>query len=619
MMQTIRKTRTATYQQTMLAMALLAAAGGVSAQTTIYSTVGPTSGIAVPAGMNVVTFELNGGGGGKGGSDASSPGGVGATGSLAQGKIQLSASQTLDIEVGGGGGNGASSAYNATSGSGGSGQGPGGAGGTGASVGTNGGAGGGGGASSILVQGSQSVARAGGGGGGGGASFGQSGGQADNRRAPGAIGKTTEVSVATNKNDAQCLTAAPGIAGTAHTTGQDGGGGGGNGGTFGTGAPPSDYGLDGNKWSDGGLTGDSCYYSNVESTAYTANGSTVSPVAPATTAIGKITLTFSYDAERVPPAPTATTGNNTAAIAVTAPPIMPPNSSVQSYTVTCTNMADPSQVVTNTGAASPINLALTNGQSYNCSTTAVLQNSVTGDTVQTLESALTPVTVPVPPPTAAPGVIATPGDGQGTLTMTPPTVPTGVTVTDYTATCTPVGGGAPIPATGASPLTVTPLSNGTTYNCSVVANLSDGSTSTAASATLTPQAPTAPGAPGVSATPGDGQGTLTMTPPTVPTGVTVTNYTATCTPVGGGVPVSATGASPLTVTPLSNGTTYNCSVVANLSDGSASAAASATLTPQAPSTPGTNATPVPTLSQWGMLLMGLLTLVTGLATVRRRP
>ena len=526
MMQTIRKTRTAAYQQTMLAMALLAAAGGVSAQTTIYSTVGPTSGIAVPAGMNVVTFELNGGGGGKGGNDASTQGGVGATGSLAQGKIQLSASQTIDIEVGGGGGDGAASAFNASSGAGGSGQGPGGAGGTGASVGTNGGAGGGGGASSILVQGSQSVARAGGGGGGGGASLGQSGGQADNRRAPGAIGKTTEVSVATNKNDAQCSAAAPGIAGTAHTTGQDGGGGGGNGGTFGTGVPSSDYGIDGNKWSDGGLTGDSCYYSNVESTAYAANGSTVSPIAPATAAIGKITLTFSYDAARVPPAPTATTGNNTAAIAVTAPLTMPPNSSVQSYTVTCANTADPSQVVTGTGAASPINLALTNGQSYNCSTAAVLLNSVTGDTVQTLESALTPVTVPPPSPTAAPGVSAAPGDGQGTLTMTPPTVPAGVTVTNYTATCTPAGGGAPVTATGTSPLTVTPLINGTTYNCSVVANLSDGSTSTAASATLTPQAPT---------------------------------------------------------------------------------------------TPGTSATPVPTLGQWGMLLMGLLTLVTGMATVRRRP
>ena len=120
-------------------------------------------------------------------------------------------------------------------------------------------------------------------------------------------------------------------------------------------------------------------------------------------------------------------------------------------------------------------------------------------------------------------------------------------------------------------------------------------------------------------TPGDKSGVITLAPPrNLPTGVSVTNYTLTCTPANGGAPVTVTGASPITLSGLTNDVVYTCTAIANLSDGKPSAvSAPASFTPKGTTTP-TAATPVPTLSQWSMALMSMLTVLLGALGLRRR-
>lgn len=118
-----------------------------------------------------------------------------------------------------------------------------------------------------------------------------------------------------------------------------------------------------------------------------------------------------------------------------------------------------------------------------------------------------------------------------------------------------------------------------------------------------------PGAPTItSLNPGDGQILVAFNPPT--SGGPPTQYTATCISSDGGATGTATGpASPLTVTALTNGKTYTCTVVATNSAGSSSpSTASSPVIPQPP-------TPIPTLSQWAMILLGGLLAALG---VRRR-
>ena len=77
-------------------------------------------------------------------------------------------------------------------------------------------------------------------------------------------------------------------------------------------------------------------------------------------------------------------------------------------------------------------------------------------------------------PGAPTNVTITAGNGTLTLTFTAPSSSGSSAIIDYTASCT--GGGATRTATGtASPITVTGLSNGTPYSCSVTARNSVGS------------------------------------------------------------------------------------------------------------------------------------------------
>ncbi len=151
--------------------------------------------------------------------------------------------------------------------------------------------------------------------------------------------------------------------------------------------------------------------------------------------------------------------------------------------------------------------------------------------------------------------IATRGDGQATITFTPGSNG-GSAITGYIVTSN-VGG---FSATGtSSPIIVTGLVNNVTYTFSVTASNAIGtSTASGASNSVVPSAP--PDAPTIgTATRGNGEATITFTPPVSNGGSSILYYTVTSNV--GGFSVSG-GASPIVVTGLSNGTTYTFTVTA---------------------------------------------------------
>ncbi|MBB5048945.1 hypothetical protein HNR60_003716 [Rhodopseudomonas rhenobacensis] len=257
---------------------------------------------------------------------------------------------------------------------------------------------------------------------------------------------------------------------------------------------------------------------------------------------------------------------------------------------------------------------------------------------------------------------ATAGDAQATVTFTAPASNGGSAITDYTVTSSPGGFTG---SGGASPITVTGLTNGIAYTFTVIATNSAGTgADSAASNSVTPKAaqtitfappgaqtfgtsptlsasatsslavtfsstttgvctvtpsgtltfvtagtctinadqagdgtylaaPTvsqsfavnaiAPGAPTIgTATPGDAQATVTFTAPASNGGSAITGYTVTSSP--GGFTGSG-GASPITVTGLTNGIAYTFTVTATNSAGTgAASAASNSVTPKAAQT-----------------------------------
>ena len=148
-----------------------------------------------------------------------------------------------------------------------------------------------------------------------------------------------------------------------------------------------------------------------------------------------------------------------------------------------------------------------------------------------------------PPPGRPGGASAVAGDHEATVSFTPATG----TVTSYTVTSTPGG----VTAAGqASPITVTGLTNGVSYTFVVTAK--NGAEPGAASAPTNPITPnTPPGAPtDAVATAGDGQATVSFTPPSSSGDSPIEHYTVTASPGG----QSAVGAaSPITVSGLQNG------------------------------------------------------------------
>ena len=168
------------------------------------------------------------------------------------------------------------------------------------------------------------------------------------------------------------------------------------------------------------------------------------------------------------------------------------------------------------------------------------------------------------PPAALSAPVATPGDHAGTVTVTPPSLATGGQVTSYKIVATDASGAAINPeksCTVNAPATscvITGLTNGTTYKFIATATNAAGSTTSSPSNAIVPAS--IPGAPtAVTATRGDETATVAFTPPTDNGGSIITSYTLTVVETG----QTFTGnGSPITVTGLTNGSSYTFKVSA---------------------------------------------------------
>jgi hypothetical protein len=295
------------------------------------------------------------------------------------------------------------------------------------------------------------------------------------------------------------------------------------------------------------------------------NGTTYTFTVTASNAVGTSTASASSNSvvpANVPDAPTigtATSGNGQATITFT--PGGTGGSAITSYTVTSSGGQ------TASGGSSPITvLGLVNGTTYTFTVTAT--NIFGTSTASATSNSVTPATVPDAPIIGT----ATAANGQATVTFSAPVSNGGSTITSYTVTSS----GGQTATGGSSPITVLGLTNGVSYTFTVVAINSVGSsTASAVSNSIIPA--TIPDAPTIGvATGGNGQATITFTPPINNGGSAITSYTVTSS----GGHINSAGSSPITVTGLSNGTTYTFTVTATNAFGTSTASvASNAVTP----------------------------------------
>jgi hypothetical protein len=168
------------------------------------------------------------------------------------------------------------------------------------------------------------------------------------------------------------------------------------------------------------------------------------------------------------------------------------------------------------------------------------------------------------------------GNAQATVSFSAPTSDGGLPIVSYSVTSTP---GGITKAGAASPITVTGLSNGTSYTFTVAAaNALGTGPSSGASNSATPTATvTVPSVPTILATStGNGSAILYFSAPSSNGGSDITGYKANC----GTIVVSSTS-SPISVAPLTNGTTYACTVKAGNVIGYSGPSAAVNVTPNA--------------------------------------
>src|SRR5207245_6021643 len=130
---------------------------------------------------------------------------------------------------------------------------------------------------------------------------------------------------------------------------------------------------------------------------------------------------------------------------------------------------------------------------------------------------------------------ATAGGASVSVACTAPADNGGSTITSYTASCTSSDGGAPGSASGgSSPIVVTALTNGNTYECAVIATNAVGDSGVSgASNDVMPIS--VPGAPTMgTASAGAGSVSVSFTAPADDGGRPITRYTVTCLSPGVG-------------------------------------------------------------------------------------
>ncbi len=272
-----------------------------------------------------------------------------------------------------------------------------------------------------------------------------------------------------------------------------------------------------------------------------------------TDGVGLASATTSVTPKRAPDAPTAATATYGAASATVSwsAPANNGGATISSYTVTSNPGGKTCTTATRTCAVT----GLTNGSSYTFSVTAT---NVAGTSPASPETtAVIPRTVP-----SAPNSVTTAfGNTEVSLTWSAPTIDGGASISGYRVVSNP---GSKTCTTDAltTACTITGLTNGTAYTFAVTAQNSEGSSSAATSASVTPATkPDAPAAPKVISTSNGAVG-LSVSAPVNNGGAAISSYRVTSNPGGKFCTASTLTNNACTVSGLTNGTTYTFTATA---------------------------------------------------------
>jgi len=267
-----------------------------------------------------------------------------------------------------------------------------------------------------------------------------------------------------------------------------------------------------------------------------------------------------------PTQPTVSNGADTQLVVSSNTPSDNGNAIV-SYTANCSTTAiggAPGTATLISASDAPITVTgLTDADSYTCTVTA------TNGLGPSLASPASVAAIPMGPPVQPTQPAVTAGVGQIAVTSNTP-FNNGSAIVSYTANCTSGNGGAPGSAPLSSPtdatITVTALTPGDSYTCTVTATngLGPSVASPASAAAIPTGVPAQPAQPTVSI--GDRQLTVTSNTP-ANNGSTIVSYTANCSTTAiGGAPGTATltaaADAAITVTGLTDGDSYTCTVTA---------------------------------------------------------
>ncbi|MBI0583791.1 MAG: fibronectin type III domain-containing protein, partial [Methanomassiliicoccus sp.] len=220
-------------------------------------------------------------------------------------------------------------------------------------------------------------------------------------------------------------------------------------------------------------------------------------------------------------------------------------------------------------SASATVTGLVNGQSYSFTVSA---HNVAGEGPQSTAAAATPQ-LPMNVPGVPVNLQSTPGAGQVTLTWSPPTSDGGAAIDHYIV----FRDGADVGHPTSTSLTITGLTDGTSYNFTVAAHnaVGTGLQSSAVQATPSPTV-TIPGAPtALTATPGNGHIALVWTAPSNNGGAGIDHYVVFLD----GVDVLHASSTSANLTGLLNGQTYVIAVAAHNSAGTSPPSPTVTATP----------------------------------------
>ena len=276
-------------------------------------------------------------------------------------------------------------------------------------------------------------------------------------------------------------------------------------------------------------------------------------------------------APSAPGVPTAVAGDAQAAVTVT-PPVS--GAAVTSYTVTST--PDSRTCIVNDSSGSCTVTGLTNGTPYTFRSTAT--NGVGTSGASVASTAVTPWALP----TAPTALVATPGDGSADIAFTAGSAGT-MPITNYAYTLDDSTWVALSPDDTTSLITITGLTNGATYSIKLraISAAGNGAASTAVPVTprTTPSAPTS-----LVATPGSGSVEIAFTPGP-DGGSPVTNYAYTLDDSTWMTPSPSFTTSPVTVTGLTNGTTYSIKLRGVNAAGPGSPSIAVAVTPASPVPP----------------------------------